>query len=372
MAITNSPYDPDEIRRRQLLAASMDSPPPTATGEAPDITAQVMGDDEGDAETSGAYAGVGAGKPGQLSPAQQKYRQTVESMPLQENYAPSKWRRFGAAVAGGLAGMKDAGQGIKTAQGILEAPHQEAQQDWASRVNREALSMGLDEKVAAQDIARQRANSYAMSAQARANLAAKQMADIDRKAKEPQEYKATTKQDVMDINQSKLGPHNRSWEEIYAQNPELGRRMKEDEERAKALGKVLPDSYYAARAKEASDLQAQKDAAALKRHTTPGAASAGKPVYVDPQDMGRAKQLATGDVIRTAIHPEYKNFYDPGDPSKNISPRMKRPDEISGDALTQALYKKFLFEVDQRTNDILNTTKGPTGSAYDDPTQQEE
>src|SRR6266702_2596256 len=120
MAYQYDPYDPDEIRRRQLLASSQDSAGP------PQLSNIMQPDEEDFApqQPNEQYSPGGVSSQGKaanvstLTPAQQRFKDTLSQMPQKADYQPSRWRRFGAAVAGGAAGLRDPAQGVKIAQGI--------------------------------------------------------------------------------------------------------------------------------------------------------------------------------------------------------------------------------------------------------------
>lgn len=90
--------------------------------------------------------------PKELSPYE-RLSQLLLNPPLQSAYKPSKLRRFGGALVGGLTGAAfGPEQGVKQAQNILSAPYREAYQDWATRTGALEARVNLD-------IARQKARS---------------------------------------------------------------------------------------------------------------------------------------------------------------------------------------------------------------------
>lgn len=52
------------------------------------------------------------------TPALDAYRQHLQRMPSREDYQPSGWERVAAGLSGFSAGLKDAGEGIRTAMGL--------------------------------------------------------------------------------------------------------------------------------------------------------------------------------------------------------------------------------------------------------------
>jgi hypothetical protein len=65
------------------------------------------------------------------SPAESRYEKFLASQPKESDYSPSKKRRFGAALAGGLAGLSgDARTAMKVSSDIVDRPYRDALNDW--------------------------------------------------------------------------------------------------------------------------------------------------------------------------------------------------------------------------------------------------
>lgn len=66
------------------------------------------------------------------------FKAAVQNTPTREEFKPSKMRRLGAALVGGLQGWtsRDPGQGISTAMGINELPYQRGLQEHEGKVNK--------------------------------------------------------------------------------------------------------------------------------------------------------------------------------------------------------------------------------------------
>jgi hypothetical protein len=63
----------------------------------------------------------------------------------------------------------------------------------------------------------------------------------------------------------------------------------------------------------------------------------------------------------------------PGDPTRRIADRPKRPDEIPQDLLTQTAYKRFLLDLENEKRQLLNSSRGSGGaqSQWFDPEDEE-
>lgn len=345
MSPTYDPYDPEEIRRRQILA----------------MQDNVMSPDEGDYEPTSETPSP---SPVKLTEAQQKYKEVLGQMPEREAYKPSKWRRFGAALAGGLTGIKNPELGVKVAQGTLEAPYNEAQQDWASHVNQQALSMGLDKELAAQDMAHQRALAYSESAHARTSVAQNVAAHNKWQENLPRKWEPTTEeqsaaQDAR-VHPAPAPPKPTPFEE-YMNDPKGYQNYLKDVN----AGKVQPLTFV-----ERQKLMQQHDAnvAARMRENRKEA----KPVMANPQDQARAESLALQQVLRAPAHPEYNTFFDPGDPAKNIPPRVKRASEIPQGLQNSLIYKRFLMDLESKKKEILGTQKTSSDNPWIDPDNEED
>lgn len=65
-------------------------------------------------------------------PATQRYQQHLRQAPDMQDYAPSKWRRFGAIMSGIGAGLSG-GNGYDTARNIVLDPYKTAYENWMGR-----------------------------------------------------------------------------------------------------------------------------------------------------------------------------------------------------------------------------------------------
>lgn len=103
-------------------------------------------------------------------------RTALSNPPLKSDYHPSKLRRIGATVAGGLTGFSGGPKaGIETAEGILESPYKEKYQDWLTKT-------GALEKGATLDINKIRADQSGYAGMA-SLIRAQQSGDIDLQGK---------------------------------------------------------------------------------------------------------------------------------------------------------------------------------------------
>jgi O-succinylbenzoate synthase len=62
------------------------------------------------------------------------YRNALNEVPQQEEYAPDKWTRVAAGLSGLSAGMKDAGEGIRVAQGLNSSNYRQAMAEYNNRL----------------------------------------------------------------------------------------------------------------------------------------------------------------------------------------------------------------------------------------------
>lgn len=75
------------------------------------------------------------------APMTKQYREALAQAPTMEANKPTKMRRFGAAVVGGMAGATGGAEaGYRTAEDINQAPYRRSMQDWTTRTN--SLSQG--------------------------------------------------------------------------------------------------------------------------------------------------------------------------------------------------------------------------------------
>lgn len=161
-------FDPEELRRRRMLNSAMaDDPGDAETG---------LEDDQPEVSLSGRSTAMSAPtlpirNSGGLTPAQQNYRGTLETVPDRANFQPSKKRRVLAAIAGGFAGIKDPRAGASISESIVDQPYNHAMEDWTNHQKAGALDVGIDKDVNAQQVARDRAAAYSTSATARQALA---------------------------------------------------------------------------------------------------------------------------------------------------------------------------------------------------------
>lgn len=69
---------------------------------------------------------------GETGPATRRYQQHLAQAPDMQDYAPSKWRRFGAIISGIGAGLSG-GNGYETARNVIMDPYKTAYENWMGR-----------------------------------------------------------------------------------------------------------------------------------------------------------------------------------------------------------------------------------------------
>jgi hypothetical protein len=313
-----------------------------------------------------------------LSPSQSKYQAELNRMPNQGDYKPSKWRRFGAALAGGLAGLRNPSAGADIAQDIIDAPYANAVDQWHRSLTARAQEMGIEDKAMQQDIARRRAGIYeqqvansGLSAQASFQRA---MTDAEYKnfqMSQPRKYVPTTQDQ-----------YRADWQATEGQKLFGGFGSEEAYLRAhpKTDQAALQRMRSEARMAEIKYQEGQRNRRASERNKLLGQ---GRPVNpASPRDQIMAKNMAAEDVIRR--FPQYADFYQ-RDPDNRLGMgRVKAPHEISGmeeksgtlgfgrvgsqeAALRRAEYAEFLSEMSKVERNILGR-RSPEGL---DPNEDE-
>jgi hypothetical protein len=364
MPYTYDPYDPEERRRREALSGAgmndveYDGGASNVLNDGPDEEPDNDPDDQ-----SALGAPVQAGSV--VSPSVDRYRQTLANMPSRADYEPSKLRRFGAALAGGLAGMRDAKTGVEVATNIRDQRYNSAQQDWAGNVNRSALEMGLDKQVAAEDIARRRAGAMERNASARERAAS--ATEAWRRSQEAnQPWHPKTMDEAIKFEGSKHPAAKLTPFEQYMKDPEGYKKYLADVQ----AGKTQPLTF-----EQRKQLQDNATAGRLK---VVGAQIAGrerlqkapKPIMASPLDQSRAEQIALEQVART--NPEYSQFIIKGDKG---SQRPARADELGekhwygnseASETTKLTHRKFLMDLERAKRRVLGTTKVVGNAPEDD------
>lgn len=89
------------------------------------------------------------------SPARSAYMEAINQQPTEEETRPSRGRRIGAAIAGGLGGLAEGPtRGAAMAQHIIDAPYKTAMRDYSTRV----AGLGESAKLEQEDIESQMHN----------------------------------------------------------------------------------------------------------------------------------------------------------------------------------------------------------------------
>lgn len=353
----SSYFDPEEIRRRRMLA-------PTAEMGGPEqenpFAAQVFApDDEEDQAAEGPI------KPRQ-HPALERFKQVIGQQPDAANYKPSKLRRFAAALSGFGAGMRDPVKGVDVAQGIISAPYQHAMAGWQNTLKGAQMGVTAEEKQEASDIAQQRAQSYQLSAQAR--MQAAQATEAWRRAQEANApYQPHTLEEAIQLKkagQRPTGYQPQTKEEYLQVHPPRDFSAEEQ-----------------ARLRNAREVAGIHEAGAMARtkyraeHPTTRQQTAPKPT-----DVEHAEQLALDELLRqdpsnaAFVHKAVVN----DKTGKVVQPhRVKSADElpragggflgIGGTSEAQASlardqYNQFLVKLEKKKREIL----GRSGSAEPD------
>jgi len=115
------------------------------------------------------------------SPGLLAYKEYLSTTPKREDYAPSGWTRAAAGLSGLSAGMKNAGEGIRVAQGVNESGYRNAMEDYGIRGSGLKETAGIEQD--------DRANQVKVLQQARA-----MGLDYDKLLEQKRQFDTTSKQ----------------------------------------------------------------------------------------------------------------------------------------------------------------------------------
>jgi len=353
--------DEKERRMRALLA--------------PDISS-VMGEDPEE-------EGEGTVKPtnAKLTPAQQHYSEIIGQPPQAQDYKPSGWRRFAAALAGGLTGARDPRLGIEVAGDIANAPFHRALTNWQRAVEGAKTQMGIETEAAKQSVAQSRAESYARSATAREEAAqATEAWQRYRETHQPPSDYQLFKMDPEGFRQFEGIKHPQSTHELTGVAAERQWMEQDPEGFARYQTLKKKPEKTTEEEKEMIEFRARMEAK-YRRPPQPQ-----RPIKHTVQDEQRAEDQALEQLLRT--NPEYQIFTErlrqKGDSvfkntgamvPKNLgtvlnsvtigSNQELRESSMFGPAIsdtTRSLvrdhYKNFLSDLDKKKQVILANTAG--------------
>ena len=317
-----------------------------------------------------------------LSPAQQKYKDVLGQTPQLQDYKPSGWRRFGAALAGGLAGLRDPRMGVEIAEGINRSPYNTALESWQRSVEAGGKEAGIESQAIQQDVARRTAAAQERSAGARERTSAAteawrraQTSNIEtpeqRRARE--ESTAKISHPGTFENPAYVGGY------VTAKQAEEAARKgtlvdveklrqfgQQSQERLQQTGRMQVQGAMTGRelASIAAKGRVDKDIENLKASlaTAPGA---------KPEQVAQAEDLAIQKVIQ--MNPQYAKFYNTsgrtsifgvGIPGTGGAPHLKTAEEMgwgevpasSQESLERDDYREFLRLKDAETKNILQTS----------------
>jgi hypothetical protein len=354
------PYDPEELKRRQLLAPPEDDLPGAA---------QVMEPDDTEEEVPASGTQSMTSTVPQLSPGQAKYRQALESMPKSTDFKPSKKRRFLAALAGGLTGIRDPRAGIEVAHSLVSSPFESALGNWKRSVQSAAGEAGIDKEVAAEEVARRRAGAAEVSAQAR-----QRAADATERFRQYQQthmpWQPTTKEDALEME----GAKHPTKPPTFGGFPTLRDYTTAHPVRPFVNPMDVESQRHRNRMEESSAHDARVSAMRKSIQRQGGTAT--------PEQVNQAEHLAAQQLLRT--NPEYTDFYDPGGGKR--AARIKSAEEVSSAggvfgiggksetqrSLIREKYRQFLSDLEKKKKQILGTSKSPAGEEDEWDLQQDD
>lgn len=355
------PYDPEEIRRRQLFDMETDAADQVVM--APDEEELPASQTEQSVPTVGNNRTVP-----EMTGAQRQYSQTMSQMPTPDQYQPSKKRTVLNAILGGLAGASGGAKvGYEVGSKLRTAPYDTAMSSWQQAMGRGEAGVKLDNTIQAQDINRQRATNYGVNAQARAKTATANE-EYKRKLGDNLPWVAKTKEDALDFAHAKQRP-------AAPVRPTAFDQYKDDPE---AYGKFQqgqhPLNPNAETPAERLAWRNRQEAGRNQRNAN-NIAARPQPAPAIPAQQQGAENMAVQQLLRT--NPEFAEFVVPGD-GKKVLARVKTADEIpkagggllgmggispQQEILAREKYRQFLTHLDKKKKEILGSKGG--GSAWE-------
>lgn len=344
-------FDQDELRRQRMLGdmgPTIESgfrgypddqePAGAALALAPD---EQDGPEENEDSNTDTATGPTRTSQAQLSPAQLAFQKAMGQMPNPQDYKPSRGRRVMAAIAGGLAGMRDPTMGYNIGHAIASSPYQAAQTQWQQSLAPLEANMKLENESEKQAVARDRAGSYARSATAREKAAA--ATEAWRRSQEA--HQLTFDQQVQ-LRKAGLAPQRPTPFQEYQGNPEGYGKFQAGQH---------PLNPNTLTFEQRQALQ-ESGAAAVARHRRPLQGRA--PHISTPAQQITAEKAAVSQILR--INPDAKSFINGDGSVKSIDDIMKpggfmgfggaNPSELS---IRRDQYQKFLSQLEQRKRSIL-------------------
>ncbi len=359
-----NPYDPEEMRRRQMLAMDTEGDASDASVMAPDEEELPASQTEQSVPTVGTNRSV---SPAEMTAAQRHYSQTMSQMPTPDQFVNSRGRRALNAIAGGLAGASGGPVvGLNVGHTLAAAPYRQALGNWQQAMDREREGMKLEGTVQAQDIARQRAANYGVNAAARMKSAEAtktwreyQQAHMPKGAFESFQENPEAYKEFQKGQHPGTTPRPSPFEQ-FQQNPEQYKDFQQGQHPLNPNAET-PTERAAWRNRQEAGRNARNAAQIAARPA---------PIAI-PNQQRDAENLALQHLLRT--EPGASSFIIPGDPNKKIPARIMTADELQQSSkgmppaqasLARDKYRQFLEKVDKKKKEILGSKSG-TGSDWE-------
>ena len=246
-----------------------------------------------------------------LSPAMQQYQAALGQMPKSADYKPSRGRRIMAAIAGGFTGIKDPRLGVEVAQGIISDPYKHAMSDWQNTLGVAQAGMGIDKEAQAEEIARQRATAYGVSAQARQQAA--QATEAYRQWQQAHQAWQPPTQEAYEHEQQLKNQQAMELEKMKSQT-QLQVHPPRDyaaEEQARALAATQLEKQRAGAAMALENARAGHESSRQREHDARIARGAKEATPATPKNQEDAEQIAVQNLLRQ--NPSYRAFIRGGD-----------------------------------------------------------
>jgi len=297
-------------------------------------------------------------------------RELLLNPPTLEGNKPSKLRRFGAALTGGLTGAAfGPEEGVKQARNIVEKPYRESYQDWATRTGALGQQVGLESEQTKLGLEQQKVNQGELSSigsylRSIGAIDPKLQGDIEgarygaREEKlEPGREKASQREMIKNTILEGIRATRETELEKLRQG---GRSSVSDKEIAArerlARAQINSRANIAAKARE------------LKKQM-----SVGKNQRIPPSQQALAALMAENEIAKTIADPEiftglFEEVIDKTTGAKSY--RLKMDQAIS--ETLEGKYKETKTQIDNMIKSILRQSFSPTGEEEDDRFSDEE
>lgn len=304
-----------------------------------------------------------------------RLKDLLEKPPLLSENKPSGLRRFGAAVAGGLAGAAGGPEvGVKTAKGILEQPYAEQYQDWLTR-------SGALEKQAGLEIEGQKADASSLNATAAIRRASGANDPTLQGNIEESKYRGREKA----LEPGRVAASDREQEKIELTQRLQAIREGNLEEQRQGGRETLEDIRQTGREKISQDqidslerraknaITSRENVAELGRKLRKElASSATKNQRVPPTQQAVGRMLAEDEISKLITNQdEFDALFDKSTDSQGRPIIRLKPDrDVKAEWVTK--YKTRKREIDDLLKQILKASFSPAPDTGDEEEENDE